>query len=61
VVDEKLKTKWLDSAWGQWQELQHSKELEALVKTAEEKLSKSTKVAIKGKGKGPGLGSGQDS
>ena len=58
VVQGRLKLSWLDPTWQHWGELQNSREFQALINAADEKLEKSKSMQPKGKGKGP-IGSGQ--
>ena len=46
-----FKIKWLDDEWEQWKELTEDQRFLALVRTAEEKLTKASEYASKGKGK----------
>ena len=46
-----FKLEWIDDDWKQWTYLTNDEKFNGLIKTAEEKLSKASSFATKGKGK----------
>ena len=52
IQTERFAVEWLDSKWKEWQELQESAELKALVETTNKKIDQVSTNERKGKGKG---------
>ena len=51
----RVQLKWLNDEWSNWQELQESPELQQLITTANDSLTKASSSQPEGKGKSTGI------
>ena len=52
IQSDKFKVDWLDPKWAEWEAIQDSVELKALIETANKKIDQASEHEKKGKGKG---------